>query len=156
MKQATFATIFGWFLWGLVTTASGQNSHHTPKIPHPGDKTVGAELVLWTPTQVPKPVSESAPAKKALPADSKLEAVSPENSAIQSSISETLVGEVVKTGNIYALATADTETYMLESQDELRIYEGKVVKIVGEPSLNRNLIHVLSIAPVSPKQTPPE
>src|ERR1700757_481590 len=121
MKQATFATIFGWFLWGMVTTASGQNSHHTPKIPHPGDKTVGAELVLWTPTQEPKPVSGPATAKTAVAADQQAEAVSAENRTTQSSISETLVGEVVKTGNIYALATADTETYMLENQDELRI-----------------------------------
>jgi hypothetical protein len=152
MQRATFAaTIFGWFVLGMVAAAFGQNSRHTPKIPHPGDKTVGAELVLWTPTQEPKPVSGPATAKTAVAADQQLEAVSAANRTTQSSISEALVGEVVKAGDIYALATAESESYLLDSQKELRAYEGEVVTIVGEPSPSRNLIHVLSIVPLSKK-----
>src|SRR5262244_2826125 len=115
MKRLTLAgTICGWLFVGMAVTSSAQNSRHAPKIPHPGDKTLGAELVLWTPTQEPKPVSGIAPAKPALATDKKVEVKSPETSTARSSISEDLVGEVVKAGDTYALTTPESETYILE------------------------------------------
>jgi hypothetical protein len=141
----------------MARVGSGQNPRHAPKIPHSGDRTLGAELVLWTPTQQPKPLSALVPPENPVPSTGqKLEIVSPEDGAIRSSESEALVGEVVKTGDNYALATAESETYILESQHELRTYQGEVVKIVGQPNPVRNLIHVLSIEPVSVNRMPKE
>ena len=156
-KQSTAGVkILGCFLFGLTLTASGQTPHHAPKVPNPGDKILGSELVLWTPTQQPKPLSEVAVAKTTPGAAKKSEGKTPENAPTRSSITEDLVGEVVKTGETYALTTPESETYILDNPNAFEAYEGELVKIVCEPNPTRNLLHFLSLDPHAVNRAPKE
>jgi len=61
---------------------------------------------------------------------------------------KSFAGKIVKEGDRFVLRdTINKVTYQLDNQDQLKQYEGKVVKVTGSLDSASNTIHVENIEP---------
>ena len=132
-------------LLGAVLEASGQDISRHPTL-FLSDSTLGRELVLWTQTETPRPASGRAVANRVAGSEP---AGQDQNATLGPQTStQTVTGMIVRVGNSYILKTSDNRAYRIDNPEQMKQYEGRLVKIVGSVSIRTNVLHVTSITPV--------
>lgn len=148
------ALILGWLSCVLVLSGVESAQNATPR-PTPYGL-VGPRLIAWTYFQKPQPLPQQNPTPEPLP-DPQAEQQPAEQGAAQVPTapsqpelgSRTLSGAIVREGSVYVLKVSETALYQLDDQERARPFENKQVKVAGTLQEGSNMIHVVSIEPVS-------
>lgn len=130
---------------------------------HPG-QVFSSDLVLWSSMQEPQqpeqdhphqqptpdPNPETQPTPNPTPSQPGQQA-SPSSPASQdkSATAQTFTGTISKEADNYVLKVSDSTSYKLDSQDQVRPFEGKRVQVTGTLDSSINLIHVDKVEPIS-------
>ncbi|MBZ5681986.1 MAG: hypothetical protein LAO24_17950 [Acidobacteriia bacterium] len=116
---------------------------------------LGPQLIAWSQLQKPKPVPQPLPPPDRPTRQSDQETPGqPTNPQAlppaqqQAPANQTFTGTILKDGARYVLKTGGT-SYQLDDQDDVKHYEDKQVKVVGNLDVNRNILHVVSIQLIS-------
>lgn len=151
------ALILGSLSCVLVLSCAGpaENAASGPA-PHVSNGLVGPRLIAWTYFQKPQPLPQQNPTPVPLP-DPQAEQQPAEQGAAQVPTapsqpelgSHTLSGTIVREGGVYVLKVSDTGLYQLDDQEMARPFENTQVKVVGTLQEGSNMVHVVSIEPVS-------
>jgi hypothetical protein len=130
---------------------------------HPG-QVFSSDLVLWSSMQEPQqpeqdhphqqptpdPNPETQPTPNPTPSQPGQQA-SPSSPASQdkSATAQTFTGTISKEADSYVLKVSDSTSYKLDSQDQVRPFEGKRVQVTGTLDSSINLIRVDKVEPIS-------
>ena len=130
---------------------------------HPG-QVFSSDLVLWSSMQEPQqpeqdhphqqptpdPNPETQPTPNPTPSQPGQQA-SPSSPASQdkSATAQTFTGTISKEADNYVLKVSDSTSYKLDSQDQVRPFEGKRVQVTGTLDSSINLIRVDKVEPIS-------
>jgi hypothetical protein len=130
----------------LAASAFGQESQIQPNPTLPAS-IVGAQLIVWSQEQKPRPVPQPLPPPDRPIESSDQQAGQPANPPVQQQQPGTqmFTGTVVKDGNGYVLKVATNSTYQLDDQDRAKRYEGKKVRVAANLEANGHCLHVISI-----------
>jgi len=140
MTRATLAAAT-MLLLGSILDASGQATSCHP-IVFLSDSSLGRELVLWTQTETLQPAAGQAVANRKAGSE---QAGQEQNATLGPKTSiQTVTGMIVRVGNGYILKTSDNTVYRIDNPEQLKQYEGRLVKVVGSVS-GTNVLHVSNI-----------
>jgi hypothetical protein len=141
-----------WFT-GCLLAGSLLAFAQEPQLTHkfPEDALTSQQLIAWSWLQKPQPAPQPLP-----PRDTPIPQADPQNQSTvqepgnsqaqeQSPSTQSFTGKIVKDGTRYVLKVASNTTYQLDEQGDLKQYENRQVKIIGNLDTGSNTIRVVKI-----------
>jgi hypothetical protein len=142
VKASTFAAIA--ILFALAVSALAQDARPEPVLALP-PSVLGPDLIAWSQMQTPRPVPQP------LPPDQNPQAQ-------KQPTGEIFIGTIVKARTTYVLRVQGGTTYYLDDRvlgqdnlkkDNLKKYDGRQVRLIGNLDASCTRLHMVSIEPIS-------